>query len=127
MPRRARRTRPARDRRSPRPPPSPARSWRGLHELGGHQLRSDALGFRRGVIELDLDAVRVKEEELEQRLAVGTPLRELNLLLFEMLQHGAQPGGAERDVIDGASSARASLGSAPEIFLLVLARHPGAG
>src|SRR6185295_19627441 len=47
-------------------------------EVGSHQLRLDALGFRGGEIQLDLDAVRIEQEQLEQRLAVRTPLRERN-------------------------------------------------
>ena len=45
-----------------------------LDQVRGHQLGRDALGFGGGVVQLDLDAVRVVEEQLEQRLAVRPPL-----------------------------------------------------
>src|SRR6185503_8939868 len=73
---------------------------RCLHKVRRHQLGRDALGFRGGIVQLDLDAIGVEEEQLEQRLPVCSSLSERHLLGAQMLQHLPQAGGAERDVVD---------------------------
>src|SRR5262245_58944056 len=69
-----------------------------LDQVGRHELGRDALGFSGVVVELDLDAVRIVEEELEQRLAVCSSLRELDTLATQMQQHIFQSSCTKRDV-----------------------------
>ena len=68
-----------------------------------------------------------EEEELEQSLAICPSLSKGDLLGAQVLQHLAQAGGAERDVVDRAgaliAAPHAALRGAPEILFLVLARH----
>src|SRR5919204_3083047 len=87
-----------------------------------HQLGRDAVGLGCFVVQLDLDAVRVVEEKLKKRLAIRTPLAERHLFAPQMLEHRAQPGGAERDVIDGARALRRLLRRAAKVLALDLAR-----
>src|SRR3954471_12654186 len=91
-------------------------------QVGGHELGRDALGFLGRVVELDLDAVRVVEEKLEQRLAVGAPLVECHLLAAQVLEHGTQSGRTKRDVVDGAGAGATVLRRAAEVFLLDVVR-----
>ena len=63
------------------------------------------------VVELDLDAVGVVEEELEQRLAIGSSLSERHALLSQVLEHLPQTRGAERDVVDRAGARTAARGA----------------
>src|SRR2546421_10346074 len=78
-------------------------------QIGSHELRRDSLCLRGRVVELDLDAVRVVEEKLEQRLPICPALAEVDVLALEMLHHLSQPGRAERDVVDCASALPCAL------------------
>src|SRR5262245_35556487 len=112
-----------------RPPAAGRRQYPGagkspsgrFDQIRSHQLGRDALGLGGVVVQLDLDAIRVEEEELEQRLAVRATLREIYLFISEMLQHRAQTRGAESDVVDRAGARAAALRGAAEVFFLVLA------
>src|SRR5213075_1775532 len=91
-------------------------------QFGRHQLGRDAFGFLGRVVQLDLDAVRIEEEQLEKRLAIGAALAEGHLLALQVLEHAAQASRAERDVIERAGARLRVLGCAAEIFLLDVAR-----
>src|SRR5690606_31289205 len=95
-------------------------------QIGSHQLRRDAFGLGSVEIELDLDAVGIMEEKLEQRLAVGAALREADFFLSQVLEHAAQAGRAERDMVERAGAGLVRLRGAAEVFLLYVARHAGA-
>src|SRR5207237_8130216 len=95
-------------------------------QIGSHELRGDSLCLLSRVVELDLDAVRVVEEKLEQRLPIGAALAEVDVLPLEVLHHVPQPRRAKRDVIDRARALPRALRGPAEIFLLGIAGRPGA-
>src|SRR6476619_3351682 len=68
------------------------------------ELRRAALRLGVGEVELDLQAVRIEQEELVEALVVDLALREIDLVLGEMLDHLVQAGGAEADVVDHAGA-----------------------
>src|SRR6185436_698948 len=59
---------------------------RGTQILGG-ELGLAALGLGVGEVQLDLDAVRIEQEQLVETLVVDLALGELDLVLLEMLDH----------------------------------------
>src|SRR5207302_1051620 len=77
------------------------------------------------VVEFDLDAVRIVEEELEQRLPVRAALGKVDFCHFEMFQHGAQACRPKGDVVERPGAAACILRGAAEILLLDFARAPG--
>src|SRR5688572_16992705 len=88
-----------------------------------HHLGLDALGLGGVEVELDLDAVGIVEEKLEQRLPVGAALAEIDPFLLKVSDRLAQPGSAESDVIDGTRASPCALRGAPEVLLLDRARR----
>src|SRR5690348_2414794 len=71
----------------------------GRHHFGATALRLGGLE-----VELDLDAVRVEQEQLIKPLIVDLALLERDVELLEVRDHGIETGGAEGDVVNDASA-----------------------
>jgi len=84
------------------------------HRLGGVE------------VQLDLDAVGIVHEELVERLAVGAPLAELDLVLAQVSHGLREAPRAERDVIDCSGSRARVLREPSQVGPLVVARVPRA-